>query len=76
MKPTNVDQERLTKLWKTYINDSSIFTKESFGKYLHTRIMKPGWCWPALYYAERGKEHTLVYRHIHENIDDGIRRVA
>ncbi len=73
---TNIDHNRLTSLWKTYINDSSIFTKESFGKYVHTRIMVSGWCWPDLFYAENGKAYNLLYAHIHKKDETGIRRVS
>lgn len=72
---TNIDQDRLTKLWRTYINDSSIFTKTSFGKFAHDRVMKSGWCWPRLYYA-RGDAYDLLYMHIHRGYDKGIRRVV
>lgn len=72
---TEVDHDRLTKLWTTYINDSSLFTKQRFGTYLHTRIMKPGWCWPSLFYANNGQAYDMVWRHIHRKDDTGIRRV-
>lgn len=74
MKTTNVTQESLTKMWKTYINDSSIFSKQSFGKYVHDRIMVSGYCWPKLYYA-KSDAYDIVHRHIHKNDNEGIRRV-
>ena len=71
---TNVTQESLKKMWKTYINDSSLFSKMSFGKYAHDKIMQRGWCWPRLYYA--GTEaYDLIHQHIHRGDSDGIRRV-
>lgn len=71
---TNVDKESLKKMWKTYINDSSLFSKTTFGKYAHDKIMTRGWCWPRLYYA--GTEaYDLIHQHVHHGNSDGIRRV-
>ena len=75
MEKTNIDLNRLTSLWKTYSNDSFIFTKQTFGHYLHTRIMKSGWCWPVLFYANNGQAYDIVWRHIHYKDETGIRRV-
>ena len=71
---TKVDHNRLQTLWKTYINDSSLFTKTTFGKYAHDRIMVSGWCWPRLYYAST-EAYDLIYQHVHNGMDEGIRRV-
>lgn len=71
---TSVTQESLVKMWKTYVNDSSLFSKMSFGKYAHDKIMKRGWCWPRLYYA--GSEaYDLIHQHIHRGDTEGIRKV-
>ena len=72
---TNIDQEKLRKLWTTYINDSSLFTKTTFGKFAHDRVMKKRWCWPALYYAQ-GNAYDLLYKHIHYGETEGIRQVS
>lgn len=72
----NIDHNRLTVLWKTYINDSSLFTKQTFGKYLHTRIMVSGWCWPSLFYADNGQAYDMVWRLVHKKDETGIRRVS
>jgi hypothetical protein len=73
---TKVDQDKLTKMWRRYNSDPSIFTKESFGKYMHTRIMTPGWCWPSLYYARNGTAYDMVWRNIHRKDEEGIRRTS
>jgi len=72
---TNINHERLTTLYKTYSSDPSIFTKESFGRYVHTRIMVSGWCWPELFYANNGRAYDMLYRHIHHKDETGIRQV-
>lgn len=70
----DVDQEKLTKMWKTYINDSSIFSKQSFAKYAHDKIMMKGWCWPKLYYSGH-KAYDLLWKHIHEGYNEGMRQL-
>jgi hypothetical protein len=74
LKKTEVDQTRLVRMWKTYINDPSLFTKQPFGQYIHTRIMKSGWCWPKLYYSGQ-QAYDIVYKHIHHGDEEGIKRV-
>ncbi len=70
----NVDQEKLVKMWKTYINDSSLFTKQKFGAYLHDKIVERGYAWPKLYYAGR-EAYDIVWAYIHKGNDEGIRRL-
>lgn len=70
----DVDQEKLTKMWKTYINDSSLFTKQSFGKYAHDRVMKKGYAWPRLYYSGH-KSYDILWAHIHRGDNDEIRKL-
>lgn len=74
MGKTNIDQDKLYKMWKTYINDSSIFSKESFGRYAHTRVMKKGYAWPKLYYSGH-KAYDILWQHIHKGYDEGIMKV-
>jgi hypothetical protein len=71
---TNITQEKLTQMWKIYINDSSLFTKQPFGQYVHSEVMAKGYCWPRLYYSGH-KAWDILHAHIHHGDEEGIRKV-
>ncbi len=70
---TDITQEKLTKMWKTYINDSSLASKQPFSQYAHDKIMVKGWCWPRLYYSGH-KAYDILWKHLHHGDEEGIRK--
>ena len=72
---TDITQEKLTVMWRTYIKDPSLFTKQSFAKYAHDRVMRKGWCWPRLYYSGH-RAWDILHAHIHRGDEEGIKKVG
>lgn len=70
-----IDQDSLVKIWKTYINDSSLFTKQRFGEYAHNKVVERGYAWPTLFYASSSKAYDLLWGYIHKGQAEGIRKL-
>jgi hypothetical protein len=56
-----ITPEELTKLWNTWIGDSSLRSTLRFGQFVCDRKIQAGYCWPECYYASTEKAWTMLF---------------
>ena len=58
----DLSEEELRKLWKTWINDSSLKSELRFGQFVCNRKLPKMSAWPDCYYADTEKAYNLLYK--------------